>query len=153
MRMDGSIVKRIAIFTFICFAFFRCNTMKSTEEKSQEVSAEVTFLSATGQNPLNKIITSKNIMEFLPDDASVAAVKTYFEKQGIAFRYDQGISATITSERGLFEKLFGIGLKLDENHFTVKDQKNDLKVPLDNLPEEIKKRLSNISLPGKVELF
>ncbi|WP_373518510.1 hypothetical protein [Pricia sp.] len=127
--------------------------MKSTEEKNQEVTAEVTFLSATGQDPLNKQITSSNVMEFLPDDASVAAVRDYFEKQGIAFRYDQGISATITAERALFEKLFGVGLQRDKNHYMVKGQDNGLDIPLTNLPEAVKERLSNISLPDRMELF
>ncbi len=151
--MNGSIVKKTTIFTFICFAFFSCNSMKSTEEKNQEVTAEVTFLSATGQDPLNQQITSSNVLEFLPDDASVSLVRDYFEKQGIAFRYDQGISATITAEQALFEKLFGVALQRDKNHYRVKGQDNGLDIPLKNLPDTVKKQVSNISLPDRMELF
>ena len=144
---------RISILMFICFACFRCNTMKGTKEKNQDVTAEVTFLSARGQDPLNKVITSENILEFLPDELSVQHVGSYFEKKRITFRYYQGISATITADRALFEKLFGVLLSTQDGHFVIKNQEDSLKIPLDNLPKDIKKQLSNITLPEKMEPF
>lgn len=148
-----NIFLRISILMVICFASFQCNTMKQTKEKGQDVMAEVTFLSATGQDPINKVITSDNVLELLPDESSVKLVQNYFEDKQIAFEYYQGISATISADMTMFEELFGILLSAKDNRFEIKNQKNSLNIPLDNLPEEIKKQLSNITLPEKMEPF
>ncbi|HDZ14795.1 hypothetical protein LCGC14_0757300 [marine sediment metagenome] len=127
--------------------------MKTTEDKNQEVSAEVTFLSATGLDPMNETITSKNIKELLPDHTSVTLVKNFFEKEGISFQYYQGISATITAKKELFESFFDIKLIYHKRYLKVEGQNNGYDIPLKNLPVEIEEQLSNISLSGQMESF
>ncbi|MDT7828138.1 hypothetical protein RQM65_05595 [Pricia sp. S334] len=151
--MNRSLGIKITMISFICFIFFRCNTMKSTEEKKPDVTAEVTFLSATGRDPLNKLITSENVKVYLPDERSVDQVGSFFKARDFSFRYDRGISATISGERETFQKLFGVELEFNKGSYKVKGQDNGLNLPLEKLPDEIKERLSNISLPERMELF
>ena len=151
--MNGSIGIKITMLSFICFISFRCNTMKSTEEKQAEVTAEVTFLSATGLNPLNKVITSENVKEYLPDGPSVDVVGSFFKERDFSFRYYRGISATIAAKPETFEKLFEVELQFQDGSFKVRGNDKGLRLPLKTLPDEIKERLSNISLPERMELF
>ena len=144
---------KISVVGLMCFAFFQCTVMTQKKVSNQIVTAEIIFYSKSGKNPLEKTITRENILTLLPDSQNIELVKNYFEDKQFNFQYTQGISATIFTKKEQFENLFSIDLILKDEHYIIQNSKNQYQIPLEKLPSHIQKKIIQITLPEKTELF
>ena len=142
----------ISMILMICISFNSCTSMKKSKKKPL-VMAEIIFLSATGEDPTAVQITSENIIRYLPDTMVVRKVKNFFEEKGIEVQYYQGISATLMGKKSEVEQLFNIDLKLEDQLYRLKKGDPYNLIPISSLPQEIRKHISSIALPVKVEPF
>lgn len=127
--------------------------MKEIQSTNPPVMAEVIFKSASGENPLNFMITSEMIKTVLPDTLDVKDVAGYFNENNIKCTYFQGISSTLIGDKAVFESLFMIKLEWNGSNYFIKNKSDKGIIPIDNLPLRIQNRLVTISLPNKTELY
>lgn len=111
--------------------------------KKEIISAQV-ILFGKDNKPADgrTIITSKNIISFIPEEERVSELSTIFSKNGFKVSSLFGISFSITATADKFEVFFGARLYKEKNRtpgFIFKRKKIGTELKNELLPDEIKK--------------
>lgn len=143
----------LSVLTFQCGHMKKLQNQSGADDGETGIRAEIIFRSEDGRNPLTATITSANIREYLPGKASVESVRAYFLGSGFRFSYTSGISATINASKQDFERLFKIRLTEQDGRYLVDKSPEPESIPVDVLPDPLKKDIVAITLPDKMETF
>lgn len=94
------------------------------------------------------LITSENIEEYLPAPAAAAEAQRFFSEAGFEVGGVVGNSFSITAPPRLFEKMFGVKIRLEENA-SVKalsaDGVESYELPVAALPEELRRDVAAVT--------